>query len=193
MLSALLVVAYTGFGFSVFKSLDFINSMDACEYSKLLFIETNSMGFLCGCIVILLSGLWIKMAKGSKYWQEKYEKGIDEFCERRTAKLLGVKYSELSLKKIEVDGADTSINTDYAGKFSVSRINILIGAISPYVMIVAYILQIAFFAASLPFFPECSQCQTPVEIMLAVLIPAFFLTAAILFAISHKIGASKNP
>lgn len=116
-LSAMLVLFYSGYGYLVSKFLD-------KEVKNPLLLHE-----LC-CVIALLaivfSIIWIMMAKGSKAWYEVYEKKI---CEIE-------RYDELKISKIHRMGLqcdpgdlDQCLFSNHGGRYSVSKLNILIGTV----------------------------------------------------------------
>ena len=74
-LTAFLLACYAGYGALIMQCL-------TIEETQLPFRVVNGIAF-CICVVgILLSLLWIMMAKGSKAWYEKYESAINTFVDR---------------------------------------------------------------------------------------------------------------
>ncbi|WP_373775993.1 RipA family octameric membrane protein [Porphyromonas loveana] len=116
-LSALLVLFFSGYGFLVSKLFE-------KEIEKALIIHE-----LC-CIIALLaivfSIIWIMMAKGSKAWYEVYERRIYDIEQEKNLNIpsdyqMGADCTPWSL--------DSSLITTKPGRYSVSKLNILIGII----------------------------------------------------------------
>lgn len=94
-LGAFIILAFTGYGALVGKMLE----KDAGKSHTIFMAQAHFAGVVCGCTLLFLGILWICMAKGSKRWQELYErkivlledrifpgKGLDQFrykCEFR--------------------------------------------------------------------------------------------------------------
>lgn len=111
-LSAFIVLLFTGYGFIVIKILDSTRDIT----SLYLHLIACSIAFVGS----IFSVLWITMAKGSKYWYEIYESLISDIeRELDIPKNFRMGYSQ---KKVN----DNIFSTD-GGRFSVSRINVLIG------------------------------------------------------------------
>ncbi|MBP3367244.1 MAG: hypothetical protein J6K96_09720 [Treponema sp.] len=91
---------------------------------------------------IMFSQLWILMAKGSKWWYEKYEKSISWFYKRKCGNAIKNALFDSSVlngqsvsKNIPRFGRlwefphDDSLLSTKAGRYSVSRINCFIGIV----------------------------------------------------------------
>lgn len=81
------------------------------------------------CLGMVLSLLWIMMAKGSKYWYERYESSIDWFVSSsdifKSIPDYIPRHGNLSNKE-----TDENVFSTAGGKYSVSRINCVIGIVS---------------------------------------------------------------
>lgn len=108
------------------------------------FVEMNAICFLITLVGIVISMIWIMMAKGSKAWYEIYEKATEAFVAmRQTALCSDIDVSAAQNKWREVictaTGGNSSIKepdrtkcllSTKGGAYSVSRINIFIGQVS---------------------------------------------------------------
>ena len=114
-LSALLVLFFPAYGVLVSK---LIESTD--KYT--IYHEICCALALCA---IIFSIIWIMMAKGSKAWFEVYEKKI---CEIENEEDLGImgEYSMYNMEKAPWS-LDSNLLSGKAGRYSVSKLNILIG------------------------------------------------------------------
>lgn len=127
VLTAFVILCFTGYGTTLIKLVDSMEN--SC--GKLLLL--NFICFLITLLGVILSGMWIKMAKGSKAWYEAYESAIGAFegNESYTADKLheigGFKYNEL--KGYGGINLNNSILSSNAGEYSVSRINIGLGQV----------------------------------------------------------------
>lgn len=131
-LATFLVLIFTGYGCALTKLLggcDCCGIIDGCGAFPLNFV----------CVVIallgvLFSALWIVMGKGSKAWQEKYERSLFVFLKKKADVALEdlKKYGVLHgfLQAIEEKKFSNSLLNAKAGAYSPSKINILIGQIS---------------------------------------------------------------
>lgn len=99
---------------------------------------TNGVAFLIAFVGLIVSLLWIMMAKGSKMWYENYERAIEAF-----RKAYSEEAFDLNGEVTKVAGMELSDICNYSpptlsdwmwstkgGNFSVSRINIFIGQLS---------------------------------------------------------------
>lgn len=128
MLGAFMALTYTGYGVLIIKTVDGFKHWEAF----------NLLAIAVGCFGIIFSVFWITMAKGSKGWFERYEAMIKRFhCNFGDAfnakggnsllPYLDHKYSEL---KSYLEPIDSSLLTQCAGRFSVSKIPIVMGQVS---------------------------------------------------------------
>ena len=70
-LGTFIVLAFSGYGMLVGKMLD-----KTCNNHTIFMEQAHLAGMVCGCILLFLGVLWVCMAKGSKRWQELYERKI---------------------------------------------------------------------------------------------------------------------
>lgn len=129
MLGAFMVVTYTGYGVLLMKLGDKMPDWNVF----------NLLAVGMGCFGMLISTLWILMAKGSKAWFERYEAAIRYF-QKSNGKLFDANeegeairsYLDFGNPKIEAerDPVDSSLFTQRAGRFSVSKIPIVMGQMS---------------------------------------------------------------
>lgn len=80
---------------------------------------------------IVFSLLWVMMAKGSKYWYERYEGAICWFVDGEFTEFLD-KTTPYHGNTPKLDSSRTNENvfSTLAGHFSVSRINVMIGIVA---------------------------------------------------------------
>ena len=109
--------------------------------------ESYQQHLIAACLCwlgIVFSILWIMMAKGSKYWFEKYEKGICKYEEDNDViKNLHGYPLHVSLPPLAPNKYNDNIFSTKAGKYSVSKVNASIGIIA---LVVFSILEILHFA-----------------------------------------------
>ena len=130
-LATFLALCITGYGTIIGKTVSCLNCDMKLEY-------LNSLALLISLIGIIMSTLWIAMAKGSKAWFEVYERAIITYEKKHRA--------ELGLQEEDLMGAYGVPNKDInncllstkSGAFSPSKINIAIGQIS--LLIWGYVL-----------------------------------------------------
>lgn len=116
-LSAILVLFYSGYGYLVSKFLDE-------EVKKTLLLHE-----LCCAIALLavvFSIIWIMMAKGSKAWYEVYEKKIFDIEEQSE---LNIPECHRMQPKGILRELDQCLFSNRSGRYSVSKLNILIGQV----------------------------------------------------------------
>lgn len=168
-LSALLIIFFSGYGFLVSKLFE-------KEIEKALIIHE-----LC-CIIALLaivfSIIWIMMAKGSKAWYEVYERRIDEIEQEKNLNIpskyrMGADCIPWSL--------DSSLITTKPGRYSVSKLNILIGII---LMITWTMILIAHYISAIYLFRSPNSnancvIHTIILVILVVLFLFILITAAL--------------
>lgn len=128
MLGTFMALTYTGYGVLLMKIGD---KMPDWSVFNLLAIGM-------GCLGILFSTLWTLMAKGSKAWFELYEAAIDNFQENSAflgafghkEEMLG--YLNFKSRKIGLfrPPVDSDLFSPLAGRFSVSKIPIVMGQMS---------------------------------------------------------------
>lgn len=149
-LATFMVLVWTGYGVSLLKFLETTKENKLCqstcthiEFLKSLcelLASLNVYHFillaLCG-IIIILSLLWIAMAKGSKFVQEAHERHIEKFlekCENEDIKSLFCKLDEYEDdEKLKLDDELLWINVNNtlkAYRYSPSKINIFLGWVS---------------------------------------------------------------
>lgn len=116
------------------------------EHMRLPFACTNLLAFLISVVGLILSFLWIMMAKGSKAWYEHYEQAITMF-ETRIDDAFAVD-PKLRLTQIHTHEAFSPPRTSsflwntLGGSYSVAKINIVIGHLSSIVWAAIALLHI---------------------------------------------------
>lgn len=131
-LSALLVIFFSGYGFLVLELIEESFDKILAQDGNLILLQnklhkTLVINEICCAIALLgvmYSIIWIMMAKGSKAWYEVYVEKIRKI----------EKEDDLSIKEDYRMGEyccpkslDENLFTTRAGRYSVSRLNILIG------------------------------------------------------------------
>ena len=159
-LSALLVLFFPAYGVLVSKLLDVTNKY-------IIYHEICCALALCA---IIFSIIWIMMAKGSKAWFEVYERKI---CEIEDEEDLGIegKYSMRNMRKVPWS-LDSNLLTGKAGRYSVSKLNILIGQFLLFLWII--ILIIHYIGTIISFINNMYNCCVLHTIVLTLL-PIFIL------------------
>ena len=160
-LSAILVLFYSGYGYLVSKFLDE-------EVKKTLLLHE-----LCCAIALLavvFSIIWIMMAKGSKAWYEVYEKKIFDIEEQSE---LNIPEGHRMKPKGILRELDQCLFSNHGGRYSVSKLNILIGRVLlinwTIVLIIHYIGALFDFDHNV-----CRNCI--VNTVILTIIPIVFIT-----------------
>lgn len=138
-LTAFLLLAYTGYGVLMLQVM-------TVELSVLQMRVLLCVGLVILLVGMLLSQLWIMMAKGSKAWYEVYEHAIYEIEHNPDYA------SEIVVDKMPEDGVihgevisdekpNDSLWSVNAGAYSPSKINIVIGQLSYAIFLSVYVAQ----------------------------------------------------
>lgn len=127
-LSAFLLACYAGYG-------GLIMGLATAETVSISFPVANLIAFCVACVGLVLSLVWIMMAKGSKAWYEHYERAIKAF----------EKFQDTSFERDALFCRTMGIHKEFGfetpptsswlwntkgGAYSVAKINIVIGHIS---------------------------------------------------------------
>lgn len=129
LLGAFMALTYTGYGVLLMKIGD---KMPDWNVFHLLAVGM-------GCFGMLFSALWIMMAKGSKAWFEQYEAALKYFQKahrdifgQKEGEEVVLSYLNFDNPKVasEREPVDSSLFTAKAGRFSVSKIPIVMGQMS---------------------------------------------------------------
>lgn len=137
-LTAFLLLVYTGYGLCIFHQIEMTNKISDEVYTTI-----SMCGLLLLLIGMILSQLWIMMAKGSKAWYERYESAIYEI-EHDEAFSQHIVVETMKNKKIMHGNLpshiyDRNLFNTGAGAFSPSRINIFIGQFSWFILFLVFI------------------------------------------------------
>lgn len=134
-LGAFLTLSYTGYGALCLKLLK-------TESVGLSWWAGNLFAIGIACFGMILSALWILMAKGSKAWYEWQEAAISAFVHDIAPKsafegeyvqevaAFKIGWTEAFRNRWKDFGKDTRYLSTHGGPFSVSRITICIGQLS---------------------------------------------------------------
>lgn len=138
LLGTFMALTYTGYGYLIIKVTAGIAQWSAF----------NLLAVAAGLIGVIFSVMWIATAKGSKGWFERYEAMIKRIQEERGKELLNdeepkkggtaegdksiLSYLGYNAAELEpyLDPVDSSLFTQCAGRFSVSKIPIVMGQVS---------------------------------------------------------------
>ena len=145
-LGAFLLAAFAGYGHLI---------LQCCAMGHEFSVRDNVMGFGVAFIGLLLSLLWIMLAKGSKAWYERYESAIYHFPKLANISMkakgslydegvdgiIGFAYGE-NFKEYSAPVSMWLWNTK-GGPYSPSKINIAIGHLALVVWLVAIGFHVA--------------------------------------------------
>lgn len=174
-LSAFLVLLFTIYG-------NLVSNMFKGDYENRLVLSEICCGLALAGFVFSL--IWIMMGKGSKAWYEIYERRI---CEIEEEDDLGIpeKYRMgASTSPREFDG---NIFTNKAGKYSLSKLNIMIGHV---LAIIWFIILVVHYVCAIINFND-----TTIHTVILTLLPVAFLVILVTalynsWAKSNAIGES---
>lgn len=128
-------------------------------------------------LAIVFSIIWIMMAKGSKAWYEVYERKICNIEKEENLKI-PPKY-QMKTNDCTPWNLDANLITTKSGRYSVSRINILIGII---LMITWTMILITHYISAIYLFSDSNaNCvmHTIILVILVVLFLLILITAAL--------------
>ena len=129
-------------------------------------VRIHLFGLSLTFIGLVFSILWIMMAKGSKYWYERYEDSINAFYESGVREHL---FENDILTEIEGDKipcanklrtgnvSDCLIFTK-GGKYSVSKINIFIGQFACLIWMICLSIHLSFVMQLMNYIPKEIMC-----------------------------------
>lgn len=127
-LSAFLLACYAGYG-------GLILGLATNDNVRISFPAANLIAFALACVGLILSLVWIMMAKGSKAWYEHYEHAIEAFEKRNRHAFeydvwpRGVMDIH-AMRDFETPSTSSWLWNTKGGSYSVAKINIVIGHIS---------------------------------------------------------------
>lgn len=178
-LSAFLLACYAGYG-------GLIMGLATAEKVSIPFPVANLIAFGVACIGLILSLVWIMMAKGSKAWYEHYENAIRYFEEKRRMafshkkKPRGVLYINRN-SGFKIPSTSSWLWNTKGGAYSVAKINIVIGHISTVIwglliMLHLYVLREGYKTASEVMNVVVSKCDArTMAFSLVIVLLAFWL------------------
>lgn len=173
-LSAFLVLCFTMYGYLVSVLLKEVPD-------KVLIVNEIACGV--ALLGIAFSMIWIMMAKGSKAWYEVYERRI---CEIEEEADLGIQEKYRMGAVCRPWELDSNLFTKKAGRYSVSKLNVMIGV----VLLVAWlvIFAIHYIAGIL----GCCKMDTDCcpHVIILTLIPVIFLVILITSLCNAWAGSS---
>lgn len=132
------------------------------------------------CLGSVFSLLWCMMSKGSKYWVERYEAGIDYFTDSEYAQEMkdfdfGIPCHS-NLPKGDTAKISDNPLSPLAGRYSVSKVNISIGIVSLLAWSILGIFHVGKYAETIWKIQNHTQC-----ILLGTLV--FLFIAGIAFVV----------
>lgn len=168
-LAPFLILCFTGYGFLLYELIT----------RNELFIQINILCFALCFISAIFSMLWIYMFKGSKAQYELCERAIANYEQRELNIPYGYAMGTLRYNDIEFNN---NLLSTKAGKFSPSKINILIGQVSLLLWIICFVCHFIFFY--IKFTEEYSLLKDIpkiyILITLSLLFTALFILSSIL-------------
>ena len=191
-LTAFLLACYAGYGTLI---VQYVTS----EKVQLPFWAANGIAFGICMVGMLLSLLWIMMAKGSKAWYENYEEAINAFVKRYEdnedafkgdlAKVAGFRIRDV--KEFQEPESSDWLWNSIGGKYSVSRINVAIGHLSTLIWMVLILMHIGLVRSGITSMADLEKVHWLLSdslLMYAVVIVAlilFWLYARLVIKSSH--------
>lgn len=150
-LGTFLVLAYTSYGFlwaSLIKEDIAVATFLISNTSNAILVSIGSI-FLCS-FGLVISILWVQMAKGSKRWYERYENSISLMIENSNLenRIFSFPHPQRGEVGVPMHGyledtdCDDSLLSQKAGRYSVSKINIAIGQVALVIWRMLLILHI---------------------------------------------------
>lgn len=107
--------------------------------NSILFMTANCISIFIAILGYTLSLLYIMMGKGSKFWYECYEALINNIEHKKSKNEF---YIQSAGEYIEENKVNNSLLKRTAGRYSVSKINIILGQISALVWIFILLIHI---------------------------------------------------
>ena len=153
-LGPILVLCFTGYGFLLDKLFE----------RESFSLKTNILCIVLCIVSAIFSMLWIYMFKGSKAQYELCERAIANYEQKELNIPYGYAMGTLRYNEIEFD--DNLLSTK-AGKFSPSKINILIGQVSLWLWIYCFLFHLGI---SFEGFKQIS-----IIVVITIIILVFFL------------------
>ncbi|WP_052081896.1 RipA family octameric membrane protein [Porphyromonas macacae] len=176
-LSALLVLFFSGYGFLVSKLFE-----KGIENALII----HELCCIIALLAIVFSIIWIMMAKGSKAWYEVYERKIRNIEKEKNLNIP----SDYRMGNVcAPKSLDSNLFTTKPGRYSVSKLNILIGIV---LMIIWTMVFIVHYIGAICSF-NYSNCNANCIIHTTILVILVVLSLFILItAISNVWAKSKT-
>lgn len=138
-LSVFLILCFSAYGYIGIELLK-VDFSDPKSYSKVSIFNSGAIFILS--VGIIFSIIWIMMSKASKAWYEVYENAITKFEEKYNSELGLPEDNIMGNMGFPQDKRNDSIFSTNGGAFSPSRINILIGQISLYLLVLLILIHL---------------------------------------------------
>lgn len=137
-MTAFLIACFAGYGGLIVAGL-------SRHFTNTAFYFVIASGCFIATVGFAVSILWIMMSKGSKAWYEHYEQALVAYSQKTFASDYAEMFSHnwKSMSGIERDKMSNCLCSVKGGRFSVSKISILIGILSAIVWIVITVSHIA--------------------------------------------------
>ncbi len=174
-LATFMTLAWGGYGALQLKILD--KSLETSAYCHLI-----SLG-LCA-VIIVLSLLWVAMAKGSKFVQEAHEKHIKNLVEKDTdlQKLKGIYCDLRDYEYLSESKNLFSFGVLTPFRYSPSKINIALGWFSVYLAGVLMTIHIL-----IPLFASVKLlCNLPIATLIVIAIMCAIVEIVLILYVFHK-------
>lgn len=182
-LTAFLLLAYTGYGVLMLQVM-------TADWGMLQMRVLLCVGLVILLVGMLLSQLWIMMAKGSKAWYEVYEHAIYEIEHNP------VYASEIVVDKMPKDGVihgevigdekpNESLWSVHAGAYSPSKINIVIGQLSYVIFLSVYLAQTILMACV-----DTYMIRDSVTTIISLLIPLILIHCFVCHELKQRVHST---
>ncbi len=187
-LVSFIVLCFTGYGYlfgKIFTLPDDMNIIASAMYSHQYSATSAFLNFAASFTAfagIVLSLIYICMAKGSKAWYEVYEHSIthieSKYINMPKKFIMGNLYTDIA--KPYANGnfkIDNNIFSTSAGGYSVSKLNIMLGQVSLLIWILIFLFHVV--SIFLPDFSQIIIANHPLFFILVVATMAIAFTANI--------------
>lgn len=182
-LTAFLLLAFTGYGVLMLQVM-------TAELGMMQMRVLLCVGLFILLVGMLLSQLWIMMAKGSKAWYEVYEHAIYEIEHNPDYA------SEIVVDKMPEDGVihgevisnekpNDSLWSVDAGAYSPSKINIVIGQLSYVIFLSIYIAQIILMACV-----DAYMIRDSITTIMSLLIPLILFHCFVCHELKQRVHST---
>lgn len=169
LLTAFIVLTFTVYVSIISRIFDVSNPIN-----KIVIHEICSSIALVGFVFAII---WIKMGKGSKAWYEVYEHAI---CEIEREQEIDIPEKYAMGRSATYSYPDANIFTSKGGKYSPSKLNILIGRVIMFVWVIIFIshtINIFFLINKEILNNNCPVPYVILEVLLFISFIIIFITA----------------